>query len=293
MLQALLLLWPITFLLICSGVIFAIGAAIQMSAIIAGLILFYIIVRMLYNFPAPEWAAVRAVFAWLARRFKEVHVHGGAVAAAAAAAAAAKPTIYAYHPHGLYAIAPLIHHLRHEFDATRLVTLPLVTSIPGISILMKHLGIISSNKDSLREALRANQNIAITIGGVKEAEATEPNKMILSTDKKGIFELAIETGAQIVPIITHGENELFGAPWIPFPAAQDVLKKLTHMKIILPAMGEVWALMTGRKSVAMDSHVGDPICPDAGMSVAELRDKYRSALEALCEKTRPATREDV
>ncbi len=277
----LIIAWPLTFLLLVAGSAFAFGAILQISAVIFGCVLLYVLIRTCTNLRAPELAWMGWIIRWLARQLEGFKLHE-----AAAAPATTGPTIYAYHPHGLYAVAPLVHVLRRDISAA-LVTLPIAANFPVVSLLTRQLGITSSDKDNLRSLLQAGKSIAILIGGVREAEEATPRAMRLFAERTGIFELAIETGATIVPIMSYGENEIF-RPWKPLGWFQDILKKFAHVKVILPHLGDIWQLITNG-CPRVDTYMGAPIVIDeAAHTVATLRDKYKSALNDLYVKTKPA-----
>lgn len=52
--------------------------------------------------------------------------------------------------------------------------------------------------------------ITITVGGSREFNIARPNTMdIVIKIRKGFIRVAVETGAEIVPVLAFGENELF------------------------------------------------------------------------------------
>lgn len=58
--------------------------------------------------------------------------------------------------------------------------------------------------------LKKNRSILIYIGGEKEQLMTETNKQkIYLLNRKGFIKLALQYGAQLVPMYAFGENELY------------------------------------------------------------------------------------
>jgi hypothetical protein len=275
-LSKLLIAWPLAFLLLFSSIGFAIGSIIQLSSIIAAIVLIYILIRSCFNFPAPELQWLRWVFRWLASHLDGIEP--------AAIPSATQPTIYAYHPHGLYAVTPLVHMLRGDISAS-LVTVPFAANFPIMSVILRTLGITSSDKENIREHLQANKNIAILVGGVREAEETRAGEMRLCASRKGIFEVAIETGSHIVPILCYGENEIFRV-WKPFSSIQNIIKNITRFTLILPYMGDIFTLLM-RGCPNVKSHIGEPILPTENDTVDTLREKYKAAFIKLYAATRP------
>ena len=283
----LIIAWPLTFLLLIAGSAFAFGCILQISAVIFAIVLVYVLIRTCTNIGAPELAWMGWIIRWLARQLDGFVLKGAADVANEQPTD--KPLIYAYHPHGLYAVAPLVHTLRQDISAS-LVTLPIAANFPVLSILTRQLGITSSDKENLRTHLRDGKSIAILIGGVREAEEATPRAMRLFAERTGIFELAIETGATIIPVMSYGENEIF-RPWKPLGWFQDILKKVAHIKVILPHLGDIWGLLTNG-CPRVDTYMGDPIYVGEGTyTVSTLREKYKSALNDLYVKTKPPTYE--
>ena len=264
-LAKLIIAWPLTLALAATLIGFCIGAALQVSAIIAAIIIVYLIVRTVFDFPAPELRWIQSIVRWVAGHMSWIKIAGGPGTGAGPAA----PTIFACHPHGYLAIAPLIHVLRGDISAS-LVTTPLAANFPGVGFILRQLGIISSDKETIRDTLKAGKSVAILVGGSREAEVTEAGKMKLCADRRGIFEVARDLGVKIVPVLSYGENETFSV-WKPRGIWQDWLKRIFHFNVILPTR---WNFTT-----PIETHIGDAI--DATGTVDEIRERYKAAFEGL------------
>uniref|UniRef100_A0A0R3RWR9 diacylglycerol O-acyltransferase n=1 Tax=Elaeophora elaphi TaxID=1147741 RepID=A0A0R3RWR9_9BILA len=75
-------------------------------------------------------------------------------------------------------------------------------------------GLIDCSKESLHYVLNTensiNNIVVLIVGGAEEALDAHPGSHILTLIKrKGFIKIAIETGAQLVPMYCFGENELF------------------------------------------------------------------------------------
>uniref|UniRef100_A0A1I7VSG0 diacylglycerol O-acyltransferase n=1 Tax=Loa loa TaxID=7209 RepID=A0A1I7VSG0_LOALO len=75
-------------------------------------------------------------------------------------------------------------------------------------------GLIDCSKDSLYYVLNTessiNNIVILIVGGAEEALDAHPGSHILTLSKrKGFIKIAIETGAQLVPMYCFGENDLF------------------------------------------------------------------------------------
>jgi hypothetical protein len=265
-LAKLIIAWPLTLALAATLIGFCIGAALQVSAIIAAIIIVYLIVRTIFDFPAPELRWIKSIVRWVAGNMSWIKI---ADSAGGPGTGQQAPTIFACHPHGYLAIAPLIHVLRGDIPAS-LVTTPLAANFPGVGFLLRQLGIISSDKETIRDTLKAGKSVAILVGGSREAEVTEAGKMKLCADRRGIFEVARDLGVKIVPVLSYGENETFSV-WKPRGIWQDWLKRIFHFNVILPTK---WNFTT-----PIETHIGDAF--DATGTVDEIRERYKAAFEEL------------
>nr|CRZ25189.1 Bm6773 [Brugia malayi] len=73
-------------------------------------------------------------------------------------------------------------------------------------------GLIDCSKESLHYVLNSSINniVVLIVGGAEEALDAHPGSHMLTLSKrKGFIKIAIETGAQLVPMYSFGENELF------------------------------------------------------------------------------------
>jgi 2-acylglycerol O-acyltransferase 1 len=71
--------------------------------------------------------------------------------------------------------------------------------------------------------------IIISVGGHREAERARPKSMdVVVKIRKGFVRLAVETGADIVPVIGFGENDIFEEPMHKGTFGERVWKSLCH-----------------------------------------------------------------
>uniref|UniRef100_A0A8R1Y1M8 Acyltransferase n=1 Tax=Onchocerca volvulus TaxID=6282 RepID=A0A8R1Y1M8_ONCVO len=99
-------------------------------------------------------------------------------------------------------------------------------------------GLIDCSKESLHYVLNTknsiNNIVVLIVGGAEEALDAHPGSHILTLSKrKGFIKIAIETGAQLVPMYCFGENELFEQVSNPdgsyLRRLQSKLKKITKI----------------------------------------------------------------
>ena len=211
------------------------------------------------------------------------------------------PHIYLFHPHGLFTMSHYLHigtPITEWKDATAKGTaLHLLWWLPfGKEILESHRFVPSHYMD-MKRVLNGRQSLSVTLGGVREMPMSCDNKMILNIGKKrGIFKMALETGAPLVPVIVYGENELYQPSdhWL----LHRVNQLLLHYNLYLPI--PTWQSCRSWMSVCqrplecpVRTHVGSPIpvtkkeIPTEEDIVA-LRETYFLELRALYQTTRPS-----
>eukprot|EP01083_Nonionella_stella_P093417 261797_1 len=125
-----------------------------------------------------------------------------------------KKYIIAFHPHGIMGISFLLHFLFSN-DALsgldyRIVTLSLNFSIPFVREILLFLGMTDASRSTITSLLSRNTSVGIVVGGSAEAMNSRPgtNDLTLAT-RIGFVQCAIECGADIIPVFTFGENDLF------------------------------------------------------------------------------------
>lgn len=93
---------------------------------------------------------------------------------------------------------------RLDLAATILFILPIIREF------IMWLGNIDANGNTANIALKNNYSLLIFIGGEKEQLMTKPNEhKIYLKNRKGFIKLAIEYGANLIPMYSYGENELY------------------------------------------------------------------------------------
>ena len=199
---------------------------------------------------------------------------------------AGQQAIYSCHPHGLIAAAPYIHYTLVRGVST--MTTQFVVNFPLIRHIRSALSVIDSNKSAVDAHLGAGKSLTVILGGAREALATEPHKMRLCADRRGIFELSIKHRVPIVPVLTYGENEMFAVKvsW------KGILGRFQlwfyehfHGVWAFPNIVEIYKWLRG--DITLRTHTAPPLWPAAGEDWMALRRHYIVALETLYDKTRP------
>ena len=123
--------------------------------------------------------------------------------------------LFGVYPHGVIGMATLanmmndVHGLLANIDY-RLVTLKSNFYIPIAREWLLWMGLISSDKKGIVRCLEQHLSVMIVVGGAAEAlEIHKDYHGIVLDKRRGFVEIAIRTGAHLVPVFNFGENELF------------------------------------------------------------------------------------
>ncbi|GAB6023443.1 Diacylglycerol O-acyltransferase 2 [Chamberlinius hualienensis] len=126
------------------------------------------------------------------------------------------------HPHGLFSMGIFTNvsteitdfSLKFRGITSHMITFDLFFWFPIFRDFFTAFGNCSSSVESIRYILtKKGKGNAIfsCIGGLAEIAHCKPNNMtIVLKNRKGFVKLAITCGADLVPVITFGENEMFG-----------------------------------------------------------------------------------
>eukprot|EP00928_Gymnodinium_smaydae_P003716 TRINITY_DN11314_c0_g1_i1.p1 TRINITY_DN11314_c0_g1~~TRINITY_DN11314_c0_g1_i1.p1 ORF type:complete len:435 (-),score=74.70 TRINITY_DN11314_c0_g1_i1:222-1415(-) len=129
-----------------------------------------------------------------------------------------KPYVFACHPHGVLALAMPPNfasdgsHFSKQFPGIdlRVAVANLPLYLPVARQIALWSGCISADKNAIEYSLKHGQSVAIVVGGPDEALLAGTGKMrLVLKDRLGFVKTAVQTGADLVPILTYGENEAF------------------------------------------------------------------------------------
>ncbi|XP_033182602.1 2-acylglycerol O-acyltransferase 2-B-like [Anabas testudineus] len=133
-----------------------------------------------------------------------------------------KNYIFGFHPHGVLVAGGFGNFCTEATGFCRLfpgltshlLMLPFWFRVPVFrDYIMCGEGLVSSSKSSLSYLVSRPEggNVAvIAVGGAPEALDARPGALTLQVlNRKGFIKLALKHGAQLVPVFSFGENELF------------------------------------------------------------------------------------
>ncbi|PFH35137.1 dgat2l1-prov protein [Besnoitia besnoiti] len=222
-----------------------------------------------------------------------------------------KNYLFGFHPHGVFSFSCCGQFAgrsrRPENDLAalmpgldfRVATLELNMRTPFFRHILQLMGFISCSKKTLLNVLESKEKgkaVVLVVGGGREAFLAEEGKNDLVLKKrKGFFELALRTGASVVPVYSLGENDLYTV--LKTPLAKTLSEKT--MKIF----GFSCPIFFGRgafqlflpRRVPTFTMIGDPIAcarteNPTDDDIARLRDQYCEALERVFNKVKAAYR---
>ena len=128
--------------------------------------------------------------------------------------------IFGVHPHGFFSFgafgvfatdgcgfAKLFPGIR-----AHLVTLKINFFIPFVREIWLRLGIVTSDRETFRNILsEKGRAMAVVVGGAAESLKMSPGTMdLVLAKRKGFVRQAFLNGASLVPVLTFGENDLYG-----------------------------------------------------------------------------------
>ncbi|KAK7951141.1 diacylglycerol acyltransferase [Apiospora aurea] len=134
--------------------------------------------------------------------------------------------IFGYHPHGIISHGAFAAFATDALDfsgkfpgiTNTLLTLDSNFRIPLYRDYVLAMGVRSVSKESIVNILtRGGSNkegmgraVTIVIGGARESLEAQPGQLrLILKERKGFVKIAIRTGADLVPVLAFGENELY------------------------------------------------------------------------------------
>ncbi|KAJ8106362.1 hypothetical protein ONZ43_g7091 [Nemania bipapillata] len=139
---------------------------------------------------------------------------------------ATRKYIFGYHPHGIishgawaaFATDALGFSLKFPNITNSLLTLDSNFRIPFYREYILSMGVRSVSKESIVNILNKGglngegmgRAVTVVIGGARESLEAQPGMMrLILRERKGFIKLAVRCGADLVPVLAFGENDLY------------------------------------------------------------------------------------
>ncbi|EJT96601.1 diacylglycerol acyltransferase [Dacryopinax primogenitus] len=131
-----------------------------------------------------------------------------------------RPYIFGYHPHGIIGMGAIASFATESIGFSEsfpgiiphLLTLSSNFYLPIYRDILLWMGIASVSRKSCANILKKGpgQSITIVIGGAAESLSAHPGTADLTLKKRfGFIKLAIQYGADLVPVFSFGENDIY------------------------------------------------------------------------------------
>ncbi|TBU39554.1 DAGAT-domain-containing protein [Dichomitus squalens] len=131
-----------------------------------------------------------------------------------------RPYVFGYHPHGIIGMGAICTFATEStgFSAAfpgivpHLLTLASNFRVPFYRDIILAMGVCSVSKQSCSNILKGGpgQAITIVVGGAAESLSAHPGTADLTLRKRlGFIKIAIQHGADLVPVFSFGENDIF------------------------------------------------------------------------------------
>ncbi|TFY61185.1 hypothetical protein EVG20_g7148 [Dentipellis fragilis] len=131
-----------------------------------------------------------------------------------------RPYVFGYHPHGIIGMGAMATFATEATGFSRafpgikphLLTLSSNFNMPLYREILLLLGVRSVSKQSCSNILKggSGQAITIVVGGAAESLSARPGTADLTLRKRlGFIKVAIQHGADLVPVFSFGENDIY------------------------------------------------------------------------------------
>ncbi|TFK69122.1 DAGAT-domain-containing protein [Pluteus cervinus] len=131
-----------------------------------------------------------------------------------------RPYVFGYHPHGIIGMGAVATFATEATGFSKafpgikphLLTLASNFKIPFYRDIILSTGVCSVSKQSCSNILKAGPGSAITIvvGGAAESLSARPGTADLTLRRRlGFIKVAIQHGADLVPVFSFGENDIY------------------------------------------------------------------------------------
>jgi hypothetical protein len=275
------ILFPFSYIGVCLGFLVGVGlTAATIGFLSAALVVIVIYLGMIRIMPLLRLCKrVFSIFPYYHITTKNIResfkVRGGT----------SERSIYMWHPHGVFCTSCFFHTATSltEWSAKgKVAVLSTLRWLPFFDELSEEFNVIPNTYGHMKAALETN-SLSVAAGGMREMLYKDT---AILAKRRGIFKMALETGTQLVPIISVNEDrlcEIVHIPWI-----QEWLEPY-DICICIPTLKSVskllWLVVHPLKDPVI-SVIGEPILVErvdvpTEAQISELRERYISVLKKM------------
>mmetsp|Transcript_16048 Transcript_16048/g.18156 ORF Transcript_16048/g.18156 Transcript_16048/m.18156 type:complete len:757 (+) Transcript_16048:289-2559(+) len=128
--------------------------------------------------------------------------------------------VFCYHPHGIISLGAFGNFATDATGFSRkfpgidlkLMTLEINFFVPFLREILLWMGIVNCSKRACNTILQSGRgkSIMLVVGGAAESLQSAPGTYRLNVDsRKGFVRVALDNGANLVPVLAFGENDAF------------------------------------------------------------------------------------
>lgn len=204
-----------------------------------------------------------------------------------------RQAIYIWYPHSHFGMIPFNLIAQGMGSSiwkrpTTLCVAPPFFGIPALHELSLSLGLVKSDYNTMKEALKGGASMMIIPGGTKEVHLAKSGSMVLIDGRKGFLRLAQEFGLPIIPVFAFGENEFFEDQ---MEESNNILHKLLKRaggSFQWPSLKSVWTWLCREGACDVDIHLGKPFNCSAESSLVDLQRAWKFHVTKFYDDCRPS-----
>ena len=198
-------------------------------------------------------------------------------------------------------VASAIHNAMgitsQKYIPTKIVSMSVYHKIPIVKDFMRKFNVIPADYLSIKRTL-ATDSVSIMLGGVQEMMNVNENSIkLVIKNRTGIFRAALESGSDLVPVITYGENKMF--PPLnnsTVEAINSFMYSVFGIAFPIPTWTSLknWVQLYKKPLSNIDSYIGEPIKVTkkenpSNEDILDLRNAYIKQVQDLFDKTNDGT----
>ena len=209
-----------------------------------------------------------------------------------------KQSIYILHPHGIFSLSHVFHSgttiTNWPYRNIKGVVHILIQKMPFLKDFLGDINCVESSYSSMKEELKTGISLSVCLGNFTEGKYDSDHHITAIVKKRnGIFKMAIETGVNIVPVITYGEQSTFKQMYT-FGILEYISEKI-GIQLNCPCISSFkkWLSIYDKPfEEKIETYIGTPINVGSPRiptleEIEELKKQYMDSLQKLYKETHP------